>query len=330
MRGYDPVSTLSKIVDRATKENDEGMRLMSLPSISISNSSTAQRFGGPWSLIKIEMVQRYMQFFNTALKSSPFERVYIDAFAGSGAFRYVAKEPVNGLFGPQDESQSIHAGSAHCALHANPAFDRVCFIEEDKSNVDALQKLIAESGHRAASVEHGDANDVLQRLCRPEHWRRRRGVIFLDPFGMNVEWSTLRLIADTRALDVWFLFALAGTVRNLPRLVSRLDDGKRAAVTRVLGTDKWIEEFYKVQKTSHVNLFDEPAPIVVRRTATVNDIEAYVQKRLLTIFPHVESPKRLMAPGKKSLFSLFFAISNPNPRAITLARKGASYILKGA
>jgi three-Cys-motif partner protein len=276
-------------------------------------------------LIKADIVEKYLKFFNTALKSKPFERIYIDAFAGSGAFSYVDM-PTNTLFGPPDESEYVHAGSAQRALCVDPPFDRIIFIEENKSNVSALQNLIKQSGHSRASVEHGDANELLRELCHPDYWRNRRGVIFLDPFGMNVEWSTLKRIAATRALDVWFLYALAGTVRNLPRLASKLDEGKRAAVTRVLGTDEWFDAFYGRHWESK-SLFHTPtAP---RRTASVNDIEAYVQKRLLTIFPHVEPPKRLRAPGNRSLFSLFFAVSNPSAVAINLARKGASHILKG-
>lgn len=296
--------------------------------VPANKTSKVQTFGGPWSLMKTEMVAKYIKFFNTALKGKPFRRVYIDAFAGSGAFRYVVDAPRYSLFGPRDEASNIHDGSARRALRANPPFDNIFFIECGKANAEALQHLIDKSGHPSAVVEHGDANEVLRKLCRPEYWRQRRGVIFLDPFGMNVEWSTLEMIAATQALDVWFLFSLAGIVRNLPRLASRLDAGKRAAVTRVLGTDEWFGEFYMAPIERRPTLFGVPATI--RRTASVNEIEAYVGKRLRTLFPHVEPPKRLKAPKNVSLFSLFFAVSNPSASAIKLACKGASHILTNA
>jgi three-Cys-motif partner protein len=290
-----------------------------------------QEFGGPWSLPKLDIVEKYFHFFNTALKRKPFERVYIDAFAGSGAFRYIVNAPKNTLFGPYDASKDVHAGSAHRALHASPPFDRIILIEQKKSLVASLQALIDKSGHPAARVKRGDANDVLRKLCRPSNWQKRRGIIFLDPFGMNVEWSTLKLISETKALDVWFLFSLAGMVRNLPRRASRLDAGKRAAVTRVLGTKKWFDEFYKVPTTPKWTLLGTSAPPArARRTANLNQIEAYVLQRLRTIFPHVEPPKRLKTRKNRSLFSLFFAVSNPSPAAITLAQKGAAHILNSA
>ena len=298
---------------------------------SAAKQPDIQVFGGPWSLPKLDAVKKYFRFFNTALKGKPFERVYIDGFAGSGAFRYIVNAPKNTLFGPRDESEDIHAGSAHLALYANPPFDRIILIEQKKSLVKSLQVLIDKSHHRAASVVQGDANDVLRELCRPSDWRKRRGIIFLDPFGMNVEWSTLKLIAGTKALDMWLLFSLGGMARNLPRRASSLDEGKRAAVTRVLGTEKWFDEFYKVPTTPKWTLFGTPAPplpaTAARRTASLNQIEAYVLKRLRTIFPHVEPPKRLKTPKNRSLFSLFFAVSNPSTAAITLAQRGAAHIL---
>ncbi len=288
--------------------------------------STELIFGGPWSLIKADLVEKYLRFFNTALKNQNFERVYIDAFAGSGTFSYVDEAPLPDLFGPRDEQQDVHAGSALRALRVDPPFHRIIFIEKQKQNVVALQKVIDETGSSAARVERGDANDVLRALCRPGGWKDRRGVIFLDPFGMKVEWNTLQLIAATRALDVWLLFPLSGLIRNLPLSAKRLDAGKHAAVSRVLGTDAWFEEFYKPQPT----LWGAgESPSEARRAATVDQIEGYVKNRLKEIFPHVEAPKR-MARGNQPLFSLFFAVSNPSPGAISLARKGASHILKRA
>jgi three-Cys-motif partner protein len=250
--------------------------------------SAVQVFGGQWSLFKLDMLDRYFAFFNTALKNKSFERVYIDGFAGSGNFPYTV-ESEQTFFG-HESRPDVHAGSAKRALGASPSFDEIILIEQNKKLVESLEALIVAEGHANARVERGDANEILCNLCRLADWRHRRGVIFLDPFGMNVDWSTLRLIAETKALDLWFLFSIAGLVRNLPRRVSRLNDDKRSAVTRVLGTDEWFDEFYKVPKSS---FFSDAAPWPPRRVASLDQIEAYVLKRLRTIFPHVEEPRRL-------------------------------------
>jgi three-Cys-motif partner protein len=293
--------------------------------VRATKQSSVQVFGGQWSLLKLDMLERYFRFFNTALKRQPFRRVYIDAFAGSGNFQYTV-EPEHGLFADETaDTPDVHSGSAKRALQADPPFGEIIFIEQNGRLVRSLEALIATEGHANARVEHGDANTILRKICQPANWKRRRGITFLDPFGMSVDWSTLELIAKTQALDLWFLFSIAGLVRNLPRSANRLDASKRSAVTRVLGTDEWFDEFYKVPTS---RLFRDAMPLPARRTASLDQIEAYVLKRLRTIFPHVEEPRRLRTPKNHSLFSLFFAVSNPNPKAITLARKGAAHILK--
>jgi three-Cys-motif partner protein len=268
-------------------------------------------FGGRWSLSKLDILERCFNFFNNALKRKPFRRVYIDGFAGSGAFRYIVPSK-GGFFASHDDAADVHAGSAKRALRAQPPFDEIILIEQNKLLAVSLQRLIDEAGHPNARVECGNANEVLRKICRPTLWRSSRGIVFLDPFGMNVEWSTLELIAKTHALDLWFLFSIAGLVRNLPRRASRLDASKRAAVTRVLGTDEWFHEFYKVPEYGFFRGAAPLPPSSARRTASLNQIEAYVLERLRTIFPHVENPKRLMTGKNRSLFSLFFAVSNPS------------------
>jgi hypothetical protein len=47
-----------------------------------------QRFGGPWSLMKVQTVEKYLAAYTTALSKQNFRRVYIDAFAGSGSFTF--------------------------------------------------------------------------------------------------------------------------------------------------------------------------------------------------------------------------------------------------
>jgi three-Cys-motif partner protein len=45
-----------------------------------------QKFGGAWTVIKIDILKQYLDAYTTALKSQPFNLVYIDAFAGCGKY----------------------------------------------------------------------------------------------------------------------------------------------------------------------------------------------------------------------------------------------------
>ena len=43
-----------------------------------------QKFGGDWTVEKLNILSDYLGFYLNALKNQPFGKVYIDAFAGSG------------------------------------------------------------------------------------------------------------------------------------------------------------------------------------------------------------------------------------------------------
>lgn len=50
-----------------------------------------------------------------------------------------------------------------------------------------------------------DSNKVLLELCDKD-WSKHRAIVFLDPYAMEAEWSTIEAIAKTEAIDLWILF----------------------------------------------------------------------------------------------------------------------------
>lgn len=42
-------------------------------------------FGGLWTQEKLQVLEKYLQFYATALKNQPFTLHYVDAFAGTGS-----------------------------------------------------------------------------------------------------------------------------------------------------------------------------------------------------------------------------------------------------
>ncbi len=53
-------------------------------------------FGGPWTEIKLDAVEYYLECYTKALKHARFDLSYIDAFAGTGDRE--AERVVGGLF----------------------------------------------------------------------------------------------------------------------------------------------------------------------------------------------------------------------------------------
>ena len=259
--------------------------------------------------------------------------MYIDAFAGSGTRTEVRRALPLFSEGATEDEEIDTPGSARIALSIDPPFDLVALIEEDREKCDELEKLKLEFPDRQIVVRHGDANSYVRQICSALRWHRpsgsllgMRGVIFLDPFGMEVEWSTVEAIAATHALDCWYFFPLSGLYRNAPHNPAKLDPHKEASLDRVLGASDWRTRWYD-HPVEPLTLFETKTQAV--RRADVDAIEGYVKERLETVFEGlVMEPYRLNHNGGAPLASLFFAVSNPQTKAVDLARRIVSYILK--
>jgi three-Cys-motif partner protein len=291
--------------------------------------SAEHHFGGRHTDDKNARLREYLQAFATALKNQGFKLVYIDAFAGSGGRTEVL--PIQPLLGAEAENVTV-PGSARLAMEVVPPFDYLLLIESDPERYAALERLAAEFPRRKIECHRGDANKAVQNFCRNAAWRGSRdapkgmrGVVFLDPYGMEVDWATVEAIAATNSLDVWYFFSLMGLYRQAANSAPAIDATKRARLNRVLGTDDWERAWYG---TPHglTDLFGETEESV--RTADVNAIESYVKRRLESVFKGaVLPPLRYHNDRGHPLASFFFAVSNPSPSAVQLATKIAKPIL---
>lgn len=275
-------------------------------------------FGGVWTLIKLEALVKYLVAFNKALSKQNFTRIYIDAFAGTGRCDITV-----------DGAKTSVDGSAKRALSANPPFDKYYFIELKAKKLAALKALVAEYPEKSIEVVRDDANVALKALCRKYPWRNERAVLFLDPFGMHVEWSTLETIAKTKAIDVWYLFPYSGLYRQAAKNADAMDSDKEESITRLLGTEEWRKVFYAPKRQSSLFGGDDGD----EREADHHEMLKYVSQRLKLLFPAVAEPRILYQAGDSKnpsgapLFALYFAASNPSPAAYGLAMKIAKDIL---
>jgi three-Cys-motif partner protein len=281
-------------------------------------------FGGQHTEIKLSIVEGYLKAYTTALRPDFDQLWYVDAFAGTGS-RTVRTERHGGdlVEAPVEESIEHRRGSAQIALEIRPNFDFLLFIESNQNHAAALRELAAKHLQRSVFVAEDDVNSALKRMVSANSWSDKRAVVFLDPYGMEVEWSTLQALASTLAIDVWFLFPLAGLYRQASRRLIDIDQAKRAALTRMFGSDSWEAELYPV--SGEPDMFG--ALPERRRELNTRGLEKYVQTRLSEIFAHVLSPLALPVEKSPQMFSLFLCISNPAPKAIGLAKRIGNHLL---
>jgi len=128
---------------------------------------------------------------------------------------------------------------------------------------------------------------------------------------MEVEWSTIQSIAETRALEIVMNFptmALNRTVLpNDPRSLTRARIEK---MNRFWGTEDWRADIYE----EIPSLFG-PVKIKLRKT-TAKRLGLLFKARLGEVFPHVTEPLVMKNSSGAPLYCLFLASHKQTGRKI--------------
>lgn len=264
-----------------------------------------QEFGSGWTVLKLDAVEQYLDSYTTALKKN-FKLCYIDAFAGSGSIKIKGGDEIE--------------GSAIRALKY--PFDRFYFFEEDKGVLRELeQKINALPEHKEVELHNADCNSFLLEVNR-RNWLKEgwRGVIFLDPYAMDLEWECLNKISATKVFDVWYLFPFMAVNRNLTKN-GKIHQANKEKLNRILGPD-WENGIYSA--SPQLSFLEEN----IKQKTSIDGIKNFILNRLNQTFPTVSSKALLLKNERNSpQFLLCFAGSNPSERASMLSLNIADYIL---
>lgn len=297
----------------------------------------AQPFGDEYTKQKLETVERYLKPYSTALNGK-FKLLYVDACAGSGASiprsatraeAEDAQQALDGFGRPVIDSDQIVIGSALRALGVSPPFHRYLFNDLDSKNVESLREAIegefAHLNERIVTTSL-DANEMLRQMVSSYDWRETRAVVFLDPFGLQIKFETLKMLAQTRAVDLWYLVPVFAMYRQVSGDGEINPDGG-PRVDAALGTTAWRESAVKVEPVPQ-DLF-ESATFRTKRAMDILAFEGFAKDRLASAFGGRVLDKTLPL-GKNGVhyFSLMFAWANPSNKAEELAKKFAAAVLK--
>jgi three-Cys-motif partner protein len=309
-------------------------------------------FGGDWTEQKLERLRKYLPAFLDVMHRNStarayFQTIYIDAFAGTGyrsekrtrqesptvqeAGFFNEKAPSDEALGAPDAAR-FREGSAIIALDQEPPFDRYVFIDTKIAHVRDLQKLQLKyfNAPRNVDIKHGDANTELVALCRSIDWVKWRGVVFLDPYGMSVDWSTIEALSKAR-IDLWLLFPIGQAVN---RVLTRQDlppPAWESKLNRFFGTTDWQDAFYRSQdeldrSSGQMSLWNleggdaPPANTEAKiKVANFASIERFFVQRLRDLFQAVPDPLTLHNSQNVPLYLLCFASHNAGP-ALNIAK----------
>jgi three-Cys-motif partner protein len=201
---------------------------------------------GHWSLEKLNMLGEYLAAYVNILstdkvKQNCSEFHYIDAFAG--AARHLDKE-----------TNEYIDGSPLVALKTLPPFKSFTFIEKDHGKIkNVLEPLKNKFPEKDIRILSGDCNKILLENILPEFPPRKYGVpsklgfIFLDPYGMNLEWKTVEAIGKARVFDVLINLSVMGVTR-LASGAQHPSDEDKEKISNLMGGDEWFDICYKANE----------------------------------------------------------------------------------
>ena len=279
-----------------------------------------QEFGSGHTEAKLVTVEKYLKAFTTAL-SGKFKLVYVDAFAGSGAsVPKTDKQQIRLI-----ETDDIIDGSTRRALRISPSFDRFIFIEKLGKNLKSLQGLKEEFPKKQNIIEilPGDANAELKNFAMKLDKRDARAVVFIDPFGLSLDWETIAALGRTERVDLWYLVPSGGMSRQIKLDGTELESAQ--LLDKVLGTADWRGRI--IANTVTTDLFGDPISSTSKIGGAV-ELTEFVQERLRSVFKGGVSEKALpLGRGGRHEFSLIFACAHPSPKASVLALRLADAVL---
>lgn len=203
------------------------------------------RASGMWAEEKLDYFRRYLDIFLTSMRHKNWRAInFIDLFSGPG--KCIVKD-----------SRKIFLGSPLLSLSHKYTFDHYYFCDADKKALDALKIRCERSGLQNLSINYfcGDGNKLVKNIVREiqdldKQFIRNKwpslNIAFLDPEGLELEWSTIAELAKVNRMDLIIHFSLMGIKREMPNEINLSQPTK---LDLFFGGTEW-REIYLINKNS--------------------------------------------------------------------------------
>jgi three-Cys-motif partner protein len=269
----------------------------------MSDSAFAPDEIGPWSEIKLEIIEKYGPAYMHAFsgKGRRLRKFYIDGFSGAGLHLSKAtKEKIE--------------GSPARALKVVPPFDGLTFIDLDKGKTDYLRTQC--EGRSNVTILTGDCNQHLTRDVLPKikYELYARALCLLDPYGMHLNWEVIQMAGQSRAIDMFLNFPIMDVNRNaLTRNPDKATPESIERMNRLWGDESWRRVAYV--ESEQQSLFGYPPDLIKQDNET---IAAAFRERLQKVagFDYVPEPLAMKNSNNAILYYLFFAAASKTANKI--------------
>ncbi len=203
------------------------------------------------------------------------------------------------------------------SLELKHPFTHYVFIELDKARIAQLEALKAEfeGPEQRIFIREEDCNTYFNTLLSEysaADWKRHwRGVVFLDPFGMQLPWETLAAIAKTGAIEVILNFPVGMAIQRLLKRSGQFSDREREKLDQYFGTPEWYGLLYERRQ----DLFGDD---IVKVENSGQVLLEWYMKRLAQIFSFVSPARLIQSTSKHPLYYLIHA--GPNETGSKIAK----------
>jgi three-Cys-motif partner protein len=281
---------------------------------------------GPWARDKLGRLREYLTAYSRVLDGSrrkigwPPHVLYVDAFAGSGVARVrtPTEQGQTDMFAAasaemrQDaELQQLLSGSPLVALRIAPAFTDLVFLERDDARASALRLELG--GDERARVYTDDCNEFLTKdlLPRPAAWwDSTRAIVFLDPFGMQVPWSTIERLGDNASIEIILNLPLGMAVQRLLPVHGQISSSQRRKLDDYFGDPAWHSLVYSTEP----GLFDDD--LIIKSERAEQRLLDWYARRLEETFGYVAGAFPVRNTRGKVLYHLLWAGHHPTGHRI--------------
>jgi len=280
---------------------------------------------GPWAEEKLECLSKYLNAYTTILRKQEQFRgyFYVDAFAGAGKAPTrkdgVEEKQLEDLFELSNwtedkDVKEYTEGSPTRALSIEHPFSKYVFVETDKKKREKLEAFIRENYPGVSfQVLPDDANSALiKRVVNNPNidWKRYRAVAFLDPFGMQMPWSTIQKIAKTQAIEVIINFPVGMAIQRLLHKFGQISTERRTNLEEYFGSSEWESAVYD----ERTDLFGTSK---VKVPESGHALARWYCNRLKEEFGYVSSARLIRNSTGGHLYYLIFA--GPNATGAKIA-----------
>jgi three-Cys-motif partner protein len=185
---------------------------------------------GAWAAEKLYYLHHYINMFETSMRVRWPQRNYIDLFAGPG------KNIVEG-------TKQVFLGSPLIALTTCYPFTGYYFVNTDPMETEALkQRCSASPFSDSINIYNGNANQIVDIIVGRirQYSPKSLNLAFLDPFGLELEWTTVAKLGSLQRCDLLIHYSQQGFSRYIRKA---FETETETRIDRFFGTSAWRDIF---------------------------------------------------------------------------------------